>query len=380
MRRRVPEREEWLEVLQRGLRDLALDALRLVEDNNRIRMADDVNRFASVELVLTREDRPRLLAAPCRVRLLRVERDRERLRVDDHHLNAAVTGKGIDLLQPRRIVDEEVDLALVDSGEVFLRDLKGLVHALADGDRRHDDDELHPSVPLVEFVDGLDVGVGFADARLHFDRKVESVSFQFLRRPDPLRPLHLADALQHHAFGNLDPDILPALGVKGQRSLLLVAEVAAILRLARRHLLSLEDVADGLRGLRLKRLLSELEFHKNLTSVGASLPQTALKISRALIFAALSLKSTSRKMANCGLRIASFLTNASVMPVSKHASICPPSTEKTVLPSTVSSSIGQSIDSPHSNRVEIRRSSPVRPSLTLFTMPGSIACVTSVGE
>ena len=51
--------------------------------------------------------------------------------------------------------------------EMVHGDLKALFHALADGDGRHDHDELRPAVALVQLEHGLDVHIGLARARLH---------------------------------------------------------------------------------------------------------------------------------------------------------------------------------------------------------------------
>ena len=50
--------------------------------------------------------------------------------------------------------------------------LKALEDALADGDAWHHDDELGDAVAVVQLVDGADVYVGLAGARLHFDGEV----------------------------------------------------------------------------------------------------------------------------------------------------------------------------------------------------------------
>ena len=50
---------------------------------------------------------------------------------------------------------------------------KRLLHALADGDARHDDDELAPAVALVQLEDRLDVAVGLAGAGLHLDVEID---------------------------------------------------------------------------------------------------------------------------------------------------------------------------------------------------------------
>ena len=57
--------------------------------------------------------------------------------------------------------------AVVLQGKVLLRQLKGLVHALPDGYRRHNHNEFRKPIPPVQLEDGLGVDVGFPRARLH---------------------------------------------------------------------------------------------------------------------------------------------------------------------------------------------------------------------
>ena len=49
--------------------------------------------------------------------------------------------------------------------------LKGLLHALADSDTRHNDNELAPAVLLVQLEHCLDVDVGLTGAGFHLDIK-----------------------------------------------------------------------------------------------------------------------------------------------------------------------------------------------------------------
>ena len=55
---------------------------------------------------------------------------------------------------------------------MLARGLEALEDALADGDARHDDDELGNAVAAVQLVDGADVDVGLAGAGLHLDGEV----------------------------------------------------------------------------------------------------------------------------------------------------------------------------------------------------------------
>ena len=55
---------------------------------------------------------------------------------------------------------------------MLLSDLKGLVHALPDGHRRHHNDKLGESVLAVQLKDGLGVNVGLAGAGFHLNAEL----------------------------------------------------------------------------------------------------------------------------------------------------------------------------------------------------------------
>ena len=55
---------------------------------------------------------------------------------------------------------------------MVFRDLEGLVDAFLDRDRGDDDHELSEAVKLVQLEHRSQVDIGFARARLHFDREV----------------------------------------------------------------------------------------------------------------------------------------------------------------------------------------------------------------
>ena len=146
---RVPQREQGVEPGQRlqrlrRLLRVALDLLRLVDDEDRPVGRDHVDRPAGLEVVEHLVDAAGVLAGGV-----------ERLDVDDHHLHAGVGGEPLQLVQPRRVVDERARLGAVELLEVLGGDVERLLHALADRDRRHDHDVLRPPVPLVQLHDRL---------------------------------------------------------------------------------------------------------------------------------------------------------------------------------------------------------------------------------
>ncbi len=85
----------------------------------------------------------------------------------DHHIDAAVGGEAVQLVEIRAGIDEEPGLLAVVLHEMILRDLEGFLHAFADGDGRHHDDELAPAIALVQLEHRLDVHIGFARAGFH---------------------------------------------------------------------------------------------------------------------------------------------------------------------------------------------------------------------
>ena len=60
--------------------------------------------------------------------------------------------------------------------KMLAHSLKGLGNTLTNGDRRHDDDELEPTVAFIELHDGTDIGVGLTRPCLHLDGEVIAVS------------------------------------------------------------------------------------------------------------------------------------------------------------------------------------------------------------
>lgn len=165
--RRVAQSEQRVEQAERlqrlrGLLRVTLDPLRLVDDQNRTVRRDHVDRLARLEVVEHLVDAAGILAGGV-----------ERLDIDDHHLHARVGREPLQLVQPRRVVDERARLGAIELLEVLSGDVKRLLHTLADRDRRHDHDVLRPPVPLVQLHDRLDVDVGLTSASFHLDIEVD---------------------------------------------------------------------------------------------------------------------------------------------------------------------------------------------------------------
>ena len=250
MRSGVTQRQKRTKLFQPFLCLRSFDRLRLVNNKDRICFGDNVNGAAGTELVQLHINAASVF--PFGV---------ERLRIDDHHVDGTIRSKAVDLGQLRGIIDKEANLLSVFLGKMLLRHLKGLIHALADGDTRHHDDELAPAVVLVQFVHGLDVSISFADARLHFDGQVV-VSFQLFRRLDLICPLHLLQMFQNDFVGKFRHDTLvaPAGKIFFVRNRLLIPSASVHEISGREVWLPCKHVHDGFGGVCLEFLVLELKF------------------------------------------------------------------------------------------------------------------------
>ena len=188
---RVSQRQQRAKLFQPFFCLLALDRLRLVDNQNRVRFCNNINRATRTELVQLHVNAPRILALGI-----------ERLRVDNHNVYGTIRRKAVNFRELGRIVDEEPDLLAVFLRKMLLRHLKGLINALADGNARHDHDELAPTIVLVQLIHGLDVGIGLADAGFHFNRQIIT-TFQLVRRLDLIGALHLLQMFQNQLVRKL---------------------------------------------------------------------------------------------------------------------------------------------------------------------------------
>ena len=173
MRGRVAQGAERIEGLDRLLRLVGrVHALRLVDDDDRARRLHELDRLAAGELVALLVDDVALLLFLGAGEVLA-----EGVDVDDQDLQRVA---GRELAQPvdlLRVVDEVLEgQVVVERAEVLGGDLDVLEHALADGDARHDDDELLEAVAPRQLEDGAQVDVGLAGAGLHLDREVRAAA------------------------------------------------------------------------------------------------------------------------------------------------------------------------------------------------------------
>ena len=175
----ITQRQQRIELFQPLFCLLALNRLRLVNNQNRICFCDNVNRAAGTELIQLHVNTPRVLTFGV-----------ERLRVDNHDIDGTVRRKAVNLRELGGIVDEEADFLSIFLRKMLLRYLKGLIDALADGNARHNHDELAPTVVLVQLIHGLDIGVSFSDTGFHLNCEIIA-ALQFLGRLDLIGALNL---------------------------------------------------------------------------------------------------------------------------------------------------------------------------------------------
>lgn len=175
VRCRVAQHEQRAQTLDGGLGLLGVvDALRLVDDDDGLAGAHELARAeAADELLAGSVEEVALLRSAVLLQALV-----ERVDVDDHDLDGARRGEVAHRPHVLRVVHKVVERrAVVERLEVLARGLEALEDALADGDARHDDDELGDAVAAVELVDGPDVHVGLAGARLHLHGEVAQAPF-----------------------------------------------------------------------------------------------------------------------------------------------------------------------------------------------------------
>ena len=195
---RIAESHQRMELRQILLRLLPLHGLGLIDDQNRIRLSDDIDRPAGAEFVQLHVDTAGILSSGIKG-----------LGVDDHNIDGAVRCEAINFGQLGRVVDKKTDLFTILFRKMLLGHLERFIHTLADGDAGHHHDELAPAIGAVQLVHGLDVGVGLAHASLHLDSQVV-MPLQLVRRFQLVGPLYLLQILQNVSVGELRHDFVVA--------------------------------------------------------------------------------------------------------------------------------------------------------------------------
>ena len=288
MRGGIAQRKERLELFEAFLGLFALHALRLVDDQNRIRLCNNIDGLAAAEGIKFFVNDALVLAGI------------ERLHVDDHDVDRAVGCKAVYLCQAVGIVDKKADFLVVFARKMLLRGLERFIDALADGDGRHNDDELAPAVALVQLIHRFDIGIGLARSGFHLDGKIDAWPGQLIRGFQAVPALHRAQVVQQPPVCQLRHKRLITeadLGIIGAYlHARQIAKIAAIRHRAVR--LAAEHVADGIGGFRLKRLVLELQLHQiTFTFVSG---ERFLNISVTLILLSSAANELSRNTARSG--------------------------------------------------------------------------------
>lgn len=100
---------------------LALHRLRFINNQDRVRLCNNVNGPTGTELVQLHINTAGLFAFGI-----------ERLRIDDHDIDGTIRGKAVNFRQLCGVVDKEADLLAVLFCKVILCDLKRFIHTLTD--------------------------------------------------------------------------------------------------------------------------------------------------------------------------------------------------------------------------------------------------------
>ena len=170
-------------------------ALRLVDDDDGPRRLHELDRLAAGELVALLVDDVALLLVLGAGEVLA-----EGVDVDDENLQRVAGGELPQPVDPLRVVDEVLERqVVVERAEMLGGDLDVLQHAFADGNARHNDDELLEAVAPRQLEDRSQINVGLACAGLHLDREVRAHAREH-SRPDRRVPSPPAG----HLVGDFD--------------------------------------------------------------------------------------------------------------------------------------------------------------------------------
>ena len=126
---------------------------------------------------------------------------------------------------------------------------------------------------LVQFIHRLDVGIGLADARLHFNRQVVA-TFQLVRRLDLIGTLYLLQMFQNQLVGKLRHNTLvaPAGEIRIILQANLIVSITAVHHICGREVrLSGKDVNDCFCCIRLKFLVFESQLQSSSPPVSSSI-------------------------------------------------------------------------------------------------------------
>ena len=138
-------------------------ALRFVDDDNRMGVLNQPDCTAAAQAVL--------------ILIKNIFCLFESVDVDNHDLNFSAGCKCPHIIEFCGVVDKKpAGHVVVLETEVFLCHLKGLIDALADGDRGYDHHKLGEAVPAVQLKNRFGINIGLAGAGFHLNAELVGFS------------------------------------------------------------------------------------------------------------------------------------------------------------------------------------------------------------
>ena len=211
---RIAQGKQRIKQIQRGKAVFRFHILRLVHNHNRARLLNPMNRriAAFVHLV----DHIAVFF--------------KRLDIDHHNLNAVIHRKITQRAQTLAVVLAEIHHRFVKQlGKMVFRRPQRLQHAFANRHTRHDNHKFRPTVLAVQLKNRAQIHIGFARARFHFHRKIQTVLPDFRFRL-PKGFLHVVQV-----FADLHPIQIQLIADKKLDARIVQAETFATLPFKQTH-------------------------------------------------------------------------------------------------------------------------------------------------
>ena len=146
------------------------NTLRLVNNHNRICLSQYINRSSATELITSGEyNTCSSITTTSFLILVLVHGTVECLRIDDHHMQSAITCKTIYFGKLFGVINKELDTLTVFCGKVFLHSFKTFLYTFTNGNTGHYYDKLIPAIQLVQLIHRLDVCISLTGTGLHFN-------------------------------------------------------------------------------------------------------------------------------------------------------------------------------------------------------------------
>ena len=104
-------------------------------------------------------------------------------------MHTGIAGKSIYLTELFGVIHKVLHALSVFLSKMLLHALKALQYAFSDGDAWHHHHKLGPAIAGIQFIHGLDVGIGLTRTRLHFDGEGGTYALQLLQLLNRFQPL-----------------------------------------------------------------------------------------------------------------------------------------------------------------------------------------------